>query len=406
MTSLRQTEVLDHVADYRQMSTTASRQRRDPAGGFGAAEDVAVERAIAEFQAGRPVIVDAAGERVVALPVDGLSAAGWPSFQALCVPARPQLAVTRRRARVLGLDVPGPVLLTLGAAVDRDAIVALAAGADVAGVSCEAAGTAGEAVARALDLAKLAHRFPALLVTDAAALAPAARASFLSVGATALARAHDIILDSLAFVSEARIPLADGGAARFLVFRDAVGSTPVAVVVGDPDLAAAVNVRVHSACLTGDVFGSRRCDCGDQLKLAIAQLSQSGGGIVLYLEQEGRGLGLANKMRAYAFQDDGLDTVDANMMLGFEDDERNYAVAARMLRMMGVNRVRLLTNNPGKLEAMADGGIEVVGRVALITEINADNRRYLATKAARAGHLLAESADAAPDGKPAGTGTG
>jgi GTP cyclohydrolase II len=157
-------------------------------------------------------------------------------------------------------------------------------------------------------------------------------------------------------------------------------------------------VRVHSACLTGDVFGSRRCDCGAQLKLAMAQLSEAGGGIVLYLEQEGRGLGLANKMRAYMLQDDGLDTMDANMMLGFDDDERNYGVAARMLKMIGANRVQLLTNNPGKLEALAVGGVEVCARIPLHTEINPENRRYLATKAARAGHWLEDMLE--PAGVP------
>ena len=120
----------------------------------------------------------------------------------------------------------------------------------------------------------------------------------------------------------------------------------------------------------------------------MAQLSETGGGIVLYLEQEGRGLGLANKMRAYMLQDGGLDTMDANMMLGFDDDERNYGVAARMLKMIGVNRVQLLTNNPGKLEALSEGGVEVCARIALHTEIHPENRRYLATKAARAGHWL------------------
>lgn len=358
---------------------------------FGATEDVAVQRGIAEFQGGRPVVVDAAGERIVALPVDGLTAVGWRGFAALCAPCTPRLAVTRRRGRVLGLDVPGAVLLDLGDGASCEAIVSLAAGPE--GGRPGAAAPAGEAAARALDLAKLAQRFPALLVIDAAAVAEDVLGQLIAVGAAALSRAHDAALDTLAFVSEARIPLADGTGARFCVFRDAAGSTPLAIIVGDPDVASPVAVRVHSACLTGDVFGSRRCDCGAQLKLAMAQLSESGGGIVLYLEQEGRGLGLANKMRAYALQDDGLDTMDANMMLGFEDDERNYTVAARMLRMMGVKRIRLLTNNPGKLEAMADGGVEVCGRVALITEINPENRRYLATKAARAGHLLSAGPD-------------
>ena len=212
------------------------------------------------------------------------------------------------------------------------------------------------------------------------------RAQMITVHAEAMERFSAEIADTLEIVSEARIPLEDGVTARFCVFRDAVGSSPVAIILGEPDFSQPVAVRVHSACLTGDVFGSRRCDCGAQLKLAIAQLSETGGGVVLYLEQEGRGLGLANKMRAYELQDGGLDTMDANMMLGFDDDERDYGVAARMLRMISVKRVLLLTNNPGKLEALSVGGVEVTARVPLHTAINPENRRYLATKAARAGH--------------------
>ncbi len=310
----------------------------------------------------------------------------WRAFKALCAPAVPRLVITRRRAQALGLDVAGPVVIVLAAGDSREAVWSLAAG--LHGGPCFTAGAAGAAAARAIDLAKLAQRFPALLTAEAAAVAPPARAQMIAVGAEAVARFNDTILDTLEFVSEARIPLPDGADARFCVFRDAVGSSPAAIVLGEPDFSQPVNVRVHSACLTGDVFGSRRCDCGAQLKLAMAQLSDSGGGIVLYLEQEGRGLGLANKMRAYALQDHGLDTMDANMALGFDDDERNYAVAARMLKMIGVRRIKLLTNNPGKLEALADGGVEVCARVALHTEINPENRRYLATKAARAGHLL------------------
>src|SRR4029450_2744060 len=141
------------------------------------------------------------------------------------------------------------------------------------------------------------------------------------------------------------IPLNGGLQARFVVFRDAIGGTPIAVIVGKPDLTRSVLVRIHSACLTGDVFGSRRCDCGDQLRLALARLQEAGGGIILDLAQEGRGVGLANKMRTYKLQDAGLDTVDANTTLGFDDDERDYGVAVRMLQMLGCTRVVLLTNN-------------------------------------------------------------
>jgi GTP cyclohydrolase II len=192
----------------------------------------------------------------------------------------------------------------------------------------------------------------------------------------------------LAIAAEANVPLNDGIAARFMVFRNSVGDSSVAVVVGEPDLTQAVPVRLHSACLTGDVFGSRRCDCGDQLRLALVRLEELGGGIILYLEQEGRGLGLANKMRTYRLQDAGLDTIDANATLGFDDDERDYGVAAHMLRIIGATRVRLLTNNPAKLDGLAQGGIDVSGRIPLHGTVNADNRRYLTAKATRAGHKL------------------
>jgi GTP cyclohydrolase II len=165
-----------------------------------------------------------------------------------------------------------------------------------------------------------------------------------------------------------------------------MGGSPVAIIVGKPDFSDAVPVRLHSACLTGDVFGSRRCDCGDQLRLALARLEKLGGGVILYLAQEGRGLGLANKMRTYQLQDNGLDTFDANTTLGFDDDERDYGIAARMLRMLSCTRIALLTNNPAKLDGLTKAGIEIVSRMPLEAPINADNRRYMTAKAARSGH--------------------
>jgi GTP cyclohydrolase II len=169
----------------------------------------------------------------------------------------------------------------------------------------------------------------------------------------------------------------------------------VAIIIGKPDFGEPVLVRLHSACLTGDVFGSRRCDCGDQLQLSLNCLEQRGGGILLYLPQEGRGLGLANKMRTYQMQDDGLDTIDANTTLGFEDDERDYGIAARVLQILGCSRVVLMTNNPSKLTGLARSGIEIAGRMAIVAPVNADNRRYLTAKAARAGHRLNEVLDSA-----------
>jgi GTP cyclohydrolase II len=167
-----------------------------------------------------------------------------------------------------------------------------------------------------------------------------------------------------------------------------MGGSPAAIIVGKPDFSNAVPVRLHSACLTGDVFGSRRCDCGDQLRLALARLEDLGGGVILYLAQEGRGLGLANKMRAYQLQDDGLDTIDANTTLGFDDDERDYGVAARMLRILNCTRIVLLTNNPAKLDGLAKAGIEIASRQPLEAPINADNRRYMTAKVTRSGHRI------------------
>ena len=182
------------------------------------------------------------------------------------------------------------------------------------------------------------------------------------------------------------MPLNTGTQTRFMAFRDAFGENSVAIIVGDPDHTRPVLVRVHSACLTGDVFGSRRCDCGDQLKLSLALLAETGGGIILYLAQEGRGLGLGNKLRTYQLQEAGLDTVDANTALGFDDDERDYGVAARMLEMLGIRRIVLLTNNPTKVDGLAGLGIEVTGRLPVEAPVNCDNARYLTSKAARAGH--------------------
>jgi GTP cyclohydrolase II len=247
----------------------------------------------------------------------------------------------------------------------------------------------GETAAAAIELTKLAQRLPALLV------GPKAKSEVRMIDLPLITVAADEIFmfrrnatASVAVVTEVNIPLHGGFPARFVVFRDGLGGSPVGVVVGRPDLNEPVAVRLHSACLTGDVFGSRRCDCGDQLRIALTQLAQHGGGIILYLEQEGRGLGLPNKLRAYRLQDQGLDTVDANTVLGFDDDERDYGVAVRMLQLLGCTRVRLLTNNPAKLEGLSRAGIDVFGRVPLQGPVNADNQRYLAAKAARAGHQL------------------
>ena len=334
---------------------------------------------------------------------------GLAEFASLCAPAAPRLVITTRRALALGLAATTPVALQLKPGHDANAILALVADAKIGGAFD--AKPAGVAAAAAIQLAKLSQGLPAVLAADVTAqdvlaLAP----QIIAVEAAAVARFGDEAVRSLAIASEASVPLNSGTRTRFVVFRDAMGGSSTAIIVGKPDASKPVPVRLHSACLTGDVFGSRRCDCGDQLKLALARLEAEGGGIILYLAQEGRGLGLANKMRTYQMQDDGLDTIDANTTLGFDDDERDYGIAARMLQMLNCTRIVLLTNNPAKLDGLAKAGIEIVSRMPLQAPINADNRRYLTAKAARAGHRLdhlmaslTEPSDSTPDVAPVAT---
>ena len=353
---------------------------------FGDPGQIGVSRGLGEFHGRRPVIVTAPGEALLALPVEGLDGQRLAEFSALCAPAAPALIITERRAFALGLNATTPVAVPLSAGHDAAAIVALV----TAAVSdrMPAAVPAGRAATAAAQLAKLSHLLPAVLAADVAGRVLSCTDTIVQVDANAVSRLADDAARSLVIASEASVPLGSGASSRFIVFRDAIGDSPVAVILGKPDMTRPVPVRLHSACLTGDVFGSRRCDCGDQLRLALTTLERLGGGIVLYMPQEGRALGLANKMRTYQLQDEGLDTFDANTTLGFDDDERDYGVAGRMLRMLDCTRVVLLTNNPAKLDGLTAAGIEVAGRMQLEVPINSDSRRYMIAKAERSGHKL------------------
>jgi GTP cyclohydrolase II len=246
------------------------------------------------------------------------------------------------------------------------------------------------ALARAaIALAKSAHLLPAavvLAVPDGVALA--AREGLTLIPVTEAA-AQMLAASPLHPVVSARLPMQASEAGRVHIFRpEDGGEEHYAIEIGKPDRAGPVLVRLHSACFTGDVLGSLKCDCGPQLRAALGQMGAEGAGILLYLNQEGRGIGLANKMRAYSLQDQGFDTVEANHRLGFEDDERDFRTGAGILRQMGVSRLRLLTNNPAKVRMMQANGLEVVDRVPLKVGHTAQNAAYLATKAAKSGHLL------------------
>ena len=188
-------------------------------------------------------------------------------------------------------------------------------------------------------------------------------------------------------VAAARVPLSASKAGRVHVFREGDGGTEhYAVEIGAPDRARPVLVRLHSACFTGDVLGSLKCDCGPQLHAALEAMSREGG-VLLYLAQEGRGIGLANKMRAYDLQDQGFDTVEANHRLGFEDDERDFRLGATLLRRLGIGTIRLMTNNPRKIAMMTAQGIAVAERVPLQVGRGPENAHYLDVKRRKSGHL-------------------
>jgi GTP cyclohydrolase II len=232
----------------------------------------------------------------------------------------------------------------------------------------------------AILLARRAGLLPALFVGGAS------EADTVSLNSDEVTAAAS--MPSLAIASRAKLPTDSAEQGEIVAFRSQEDAAEhVALLIGAPNGRPPL-VRLHSECLTGDVLGSLKCDCGPQLKGAMAEIAAAGWGILLYLRQEGRGIGLVNKLRAYALQDQGFDTVDANIRLGFGDDERDFGVAAAMLKLLGQDRVRLLTNNPRKVAGLTAAGIEVVERVALKAGENPHNRHYLDTKRDRSGHKL------------------
>jgi GTP cyclohydrolase II len=250
----------------------------------------------------------------------------------------------------------------------------------------------------ARDDSAMVHR-AGIALTKASRLLPACIVVALKDG-PAFAAQHDLTrldaqtalttaLSPLDPVISAKLPLDVSEAGRLHIFRpEDGGEEHYAVEIGTPDRAASVLTRLHSACFTGDLLGSLKCDCGPQLRGAMAQMGAEGAGVLLYLNQEGRGIGLANKMRAYSLQDQGFDTVEANHRLGFADDERDFRIGAEILRKLGFSQVRLLTNNPTKVAKLESSGLTVTERVPLKVGENRHNAAYLATKAAKSGHLL------------------
>jgi GTP cyclohydrolase II len=346
-----------------------------------------IRRAIAALRAGRAVRI--ASERPIA--VLAVETATPELLELLDPEATAPLLISGERAAALSLansrdaaDPAQPVLIGRASWLAHETALALAdPGRDLdrgpIGPLHPIASDCTAAAAAALSLARLAGLLPALWLIDGEDGMPEVQAADI---------ADQRRTPQVGIVSRARLPLDDLPETQIVAFRASDdGQEHVALVIGAfggrPPL-----VRLHSECLTGDVFGSLKCDCGPQLKEALKIIGAEGGGVLLYLRQEGRGIGLANKLRAYALQDRGLDTIEANQRLGFGDDEREYAHAAAMLRALGVDRVRLLTNNPAKVNGLVDAGIEVVERVPHHMPANPHNADYLATKRKKSGHLI------------------
>jgi GTP cyclohydrolase II len=357
-----------------------------------AGSHTASQRVLAEFRCGRPVVVKAKNETVVASPVDACNGSKLEILRRACK-GELHLAVTKRRARALGIALEEDVKIRLHPGATLEHILSLSA---ACGPCCEGqfeAGPAGAAATAAIDLAKLSGRLPAVLVFVAEHVEYPH--DLFTVESGAISTFRQWLVQTLNRVASSTIPVEGSGEAEFVLFQDAIATPHVALLLGQPDPSKPVLVRVHSRCLTGDVFGSQRCDCGDQLRLA-SHLMRGSGGIILYLDQEGRGLGLANKIRAYSLQDAGLDTIEANMALGFENDEREYSIAGRLLGLLGFRRIQLLTNNPDKVAGLEGTGVEVCGSMTLQVPVTSRNRHYLRTMAERAGHRLRFSDEAAP----------
>ena len=345
-------------------------------------------RARADLRLGLPVALVSGGAGALAAAVETVSPARFEALRDGAVLAITAWRAATLKARAYDGDIARIVLPADATPAWARAVADPAGDLDtpMKGPFRTERGGSAELARAAVVLAKEAQVLPAVLVAPLES-AEAARAS----GLTVLDLATDGPPEAgagYAHVVDARLPMELAGAGRLHVFRpDDGGAEHYAIEVGQPDRHAPVLTRLHSACFTGDLLGSLKCDCGPQLRGALAAMAEAGGGVLLYLNQEGRGIGLANKMRAYALQDQGFDTVEANHRLGFEDDERDFRIGAALLRRLGIARVRLMTNNPAKIAMMEEQGIAVVERVPLHAGRTEENAAYLATKVAKSGHL-------------------
>ncbi len=351
---------------------------------FGNPGRLSVQRAVGELRAGRPVKLRGEHGSLTVAAAEMLAGdriAAWHRATG----GAPGLVLPAPRMTHIGLATEGAAHISLAGLMGDEIDEILAAVQPVLPAFEYRPANALEDTA--LELVKRAYLLPAAVVLPTAA---GERAALIEVDAAAVADFHEQSARDLTIAARTRVPLADTDEAEFVIFRGGDGlRDQVAIVIGKPNPREPVLTRLHSACLTGDLFGSLKCDCGDQLRLAVGEIAAHGSGVLLYLDQEGRGIGLLNKMRAYGLQAQGHDTMDADAVLGYGPDERRYSVAGAMLALLGYRRITLMTNNPDKISAMESFGVNVVGHQRIMGTVNPHNHDYLQTKAHRAGHMLA-----------------
>jgi GTP cyclohydrolase II len=346
-----------------------------------------VDRAMSGLRGGKPVAITDGREIVIAYAVETLTQKTLAAIRK----NKPFLVLTHARAKTLKIRLYTPDVIALPLANDATA-TRLRAIADPTADMSEPMKGPFEALREKLPLGFVG----VIKLTKLAGLLPSVVAMRVSSAPKTMVRAklsdiysyEDESAKTLAIVTRARVPLEGAEKTELVAFRSASGGGEhYAIVIDAPPTSEPVLARLHSECFTGDLLGSLKCDCGQQLRGAIDAISKNGGGVLLYLTQEGRGIGLVNKLRAYKLQDQGFDTIEANERLGFEPDERLYGVAAKMFKLLGYKSVRLMTNNPDKVAALNAAGVNITERVTHAFPSNLHNENYIATKA-RAGHLF------------------
>ncbi len=360
---------------------------------LGDPRQIQVERALGEFRAARPVEIRSDAGALLAFPAESLDdvvlrhliAAGGDI---------PRLIVTQARLKSqLGWDGGnGRISLTPFNAAAITAFLDHHGHGHGVSLPYSVEITAPDDLEdAALTLANLSLLLPAVAVVDAKPFTNGKALPVLSLDAEWIAKYREREASGLRLVARTVVPLEGVDHAEFVIFRGGDGFRDhVAIVISQPSPDEPVLTRIHSACLTGDLFGSLKCDCGDQLRGTVQRMSEMGGGIVLYLDQEGRGNGIANKIRAYGLQAEGFDTYEADELLGFGLDQRRFDFAAEMLKQLGFSSVMLMTNNPQKIDALRAAGLTVVSTHRVLARHNPHNVKYLAAKRDRAGHLLGD----------------